>query len=84
MRELPLTEGEEAENECKTVRCLGWGGRSGREWRVKNAVVAIRSEVTAAPNYCFKGLSELDDSKNGKKEADLRERTYRAGRVGSH
>lgn len=51
---------------------------------MKNAVVAIRSEVTAAPNYCFKGLSELDDSKNGKTEADLRERTYRAGRVGSH
>lgn len=52
-----------------------WVGRTRGEESEASGESVLARRLLLHPNYCVKGLSQLDDSENGKKETDLRERT---------
>lgn len=53
----------------------GWVGRTREKSEgEENGDSVLVRRLLLHPNYCFKGLSQLDDSENGKKEINLRER----------
>lgn len=75
---LSLTEGEEAKNEYKSVRGMGWVGRTrGKGEGEGSGGSVLGRRLLLHPNYCLKGLSQLDDSKNDKKKTDVREKNLR-------